>query len=68
MQIVCKYDARQAERHTRWPEAADWWPDGLMPAVGLLIGRPLGQAVGRWDVYAAAALLLVTGPHWPSGA
>jgi manganese efflux pump family protein len=32
-----------------------------MPAVGLLIGRPLGQAVGRWDVYAAAALLLVTG-------
>ena len=35
--------------------------EGLMPAVGLLIGRPLGQAVGRWDVYAAAALLLVTG-------
>jgi manganese efflux pump family protein len=35
--------------------------EGLMPAVGLLIGRPLGAAVGRWDVYAAAALLLVTG-------
>ncbi|HKC74671.1 MAG TPA: manganese efflux pump [Chloroflexota bacterium] len=35
--------------------------EGLMPAVGLLIGRPLGEAVGRWDVYAAAALLLVTG-------
>jgi putative Mn2+ efflux pump MntP len=34
---------------------------GLMPAVGLLIGSPLGEAVGRWDVYAAAALLLVTG-------
>ena len=35
--------------------------EGLMPAVGLLIGRPLGEAVGRWDVYAAAALLIVTG-------
>ena len=35
--------------------------EGLMPAVGLLIGRPLGEAVGRWDVYAAAVLLLVTG-------
>ena len=35
--------------------------EGLMPAVGLLIGRPLGEAVGRWGVYAAAALLLVTG-------
>ena len=35
--------------------------EGLMPAVGLLIGRPLGEAVGRWDVYAAAALLVVTG-------
>jgi putative Mn2+ efflux pump MntP len=35
--------------------------EGLMPAVGLLMGRPLGAAVGRWDVYAAAALLLVTG-------
>jgi putative Mn2+ efflux pump MntP len=34
---------------------------GLMPAVGLLIGSPLGEAVGRWDVYAAAALLLVIG-------
>jgi manganese efflux pump family protein len=32
-----------------------------MPAVGLLIGRPLREAVGRWDVYPAAALLLVTG-------
>jgi manganese efflux pump family protein len=35
--------------------------EGLMPAVGLLIGRPLGEAVGRWDVYAAAVLLFVTG-------
>jgi putative Mn2+ efflux pump MntP len=35
--------------------------EGLMPAVGLLLGRPLGEAVGRWDVYAAAALLVVTG-------
>ena len=35
--------------------------EGLMPAVGLLMGRPLGEAVGRWDVYAAAVLLLVTG-------
>ena len=25
------------------------------------MGRPLGEAVGRWDVYAAAVLLLVTG-------
>ena len=35
--------------------------EGLMPAVGLLMGRPLGEAVGRWDVYAAAVLLLMTG-------
>src|SRR5919197_2680962 len=35
--------------------------EGLMPAVGLLMGRPLGEAVRRWDVYAAAVLLLVTG-------
>jgi putative Mn2+ efflux pump MntP len=35
--------------------------EGLMPAVGLLLSRSLGAAVGRWDVYAAAALLLVTG-------
>ena len=35
--------------------------EGLMPAVGLLLGRPLGAAVGRWDVYVAAALLVVTG-------
>src|SRR2546423_13144516 len=35
--------------------------EGLMPAVGLLIGRPLGAAVGGWGVYAAAALLVVAG-------
>jgi putative Mn2+ efflux pump MntP len=35
--------------------------DGLMPAVGLLLGRPLGTATGRWAVYVAAALLVATG-------
>jgi len=35
--------------------------EGLMPAVGLLIGRPLGQAIGGWAVYIAGVLLLATG-------
>lgn len=35
--------------------------EGLMPAVGLLIGRPLGTAIGGWAVYIASALLLGTG-------
>ena len=35
--------------------------EGLMPAVGLLIGRPLGNAIGGWAVYIASALLLGTG-------
>ncbi len=35
--------------------------EGLMPAVGLLLGRPLGDAIGRWAVYAAAVLLVGTG-------
>jgi len=35
--------------------------EGLMPAVGLLIGRPLGAAVGGGAVYIAGALLIATG-------
>lgn len=35
--------------------------EGLMPAVGLLIGRPLSEAIGQWATYAAAALLIATG-------
>ncbi len=35
--------------------------EGLMPAVGLLIGRPLGQAIGGWAVYIAGVLLIATG-------
>ncbi len=35
--------------------------EGLMPAVGLLIGRPLGDAIGGWAVYIAGALLIGTG-------
>ena len=35
--------------------------EGLMPAAGLLIGRPLGEAVGGWAVYIAGVLLLTTG-------
>jgi len=35
--------------------------EGLMPAVGLFLGRPLGDAIGRWAVYIAAALLVATG-------
>ena len=35
--------------------------EGLMPAVGLLVGRPLGQVAGAWAVYLAAALMIGTG-------
>ena len=35
--------------------------EGLMPAVGLLLGRPLGATIGRWDVIAAGVLLIATG-------
>jgi len=35
--------------------------EGLMPAVGLLIGRPLGEAIGGGAVYIAGALLIATG-------
>jgi len=35
--------------------------EGLMPAVGLFLGRPLGDAIGGWAVYIAAALLIGTG-------
>jgi len=35
--------------------------EGLMPAVGLLLGRPLGDAIGGGAVYIAAALLIGTG-------
>ncbi len=35
--------------------------EGLMPAVGLLLGRPLGATIGRWDIVVAGALLIATG-------
>ena len=35
--------------------------EGVMPAVGLLVGRPLGAAIGGWAVYIAGALLIGTG-------
>jgi putative Mn2+ efflux pump MntP len=35
--------------------------EGLMPAVGLLLGRPLGDAIGTGAVYLAAVLLIATG-------
>lgn len=35
--------------------------EGVMPAVGLLLGRPLGDAIGGWAVYGAAVLLIGTG-------
>jgi len=35
--------------------------EGLMPAVGLIVGRPLGQAFGHWSLYVAAVLLIITG-------
>src|SRR5260370_41035874 len=31
--------------------------EGLMPAVGLLLGLPLGNALGTWSGYVAGALL-----------
>jgi putative Mn2+ efflux pump MntP len=35
--------------------------EGLMPAVGLLLGLPLGNAIGGWSPYLAGALLLGLG-------
>jgi putative Mn2+ efflux pump MntP len=35
--------------------------EGLMPAVGLLLGLPLGQALGHWASYVAGALLIGIG-------
>ncbi len=35
--------------------------EGVMPAVGLFLGRPLGDAIGGWAVYSAAVLLIGTG-------
>ena len=35
--------------------------EGLMPAVGLLIGLQLGSALGRWSGYLAGALLVGVG-------
>ncbi len=35
--------------------------EGVMPAVGLLLGRPLGDAIGGWAVYIAAVGLVITG-------
>jgi manganese efflux pump family protein len=35
--------------------------EGLMPAVGLVVGLPLGHALGRWASYVAGALLIGIG-------
>ena len=35
--------------------------EGLMPAVGLVLGLPLGHALGRWASYVAGALLIGIG-------
>lgn len=35
--------------------------EGLMPAVGLLIGLPLGHAIGEWSAYVAGVLLIGVG-------
>jgi putative Mn2+ efflux pump MntP len=35
--------------------------EGSMPAIGLLIGRPLGEAIGGWAAVLAGALLIATG-------
>lgn len=35
--------------------------EGLMPAVGLLLGLPLGRAIGGWSAYVAGALLCAVG-------
>jgi manganese efflux pump family protein len=35
--------------------------EGLMPAVGLLLGLPLGSVLGRWSGYLAGALLAGVG-------
>jgi putative Mn2+ efflux pump MntP len=35
--------------------------EGLMPAVGLLVGMPLGHALGRYASYVAGALLVCIG-------
>src|SRR5215469_6043325 len=35
--------------------------EGLMPAVGLLLGMPLGNAIGSWSPYLAGALLIALG-------
>jgi putative Mn2+ efflux pump MntP len=35
--------------------------EGLMPAVGLVLGLPLGHALGRWASYVAGTLLIGLG-------
>jgi putative Mn2+ efflux pump MntP len=35
--------------------------EGIMPAVGLLIGLPVGAAIGKWSGYLAGALILAVG-------
>lgn len=35
--------------------------EGLMPAVGLLLGLPLGRAIGEWSDYLAGALIFGVG-------
>lgn len=35
--------------------------EGLMPAIGLLLGLPLGSAIGAWSGYAAGVLLAGVG-------
>ncbi len=35
--------------------------EGLMPALGLLLGLPLGNTLGRWSDYVAGALIVAVG-------
>ena len=35
--------------------------EGLMPAIGLLLGLPLGHAIGEWSEYLAGALIFGVG-------
>jgi putative Mn2+ efflux pump MntP len=35
--------------------------EGVMPAIGLLMGLPLGRAIGEWSAYAAGGLLVGVG-------
>lgn len=35
--------------------------EGIMPAIGLLVGLPLGNAIGGWSAYLAGALIVAVG-------